>query len=98
MFSKKIVVDLLGCLCRPGSSIATGRPGQTLCCFVDEDRCRGKCLSCNVHACRPNDPLIRTVKVGCASKHLLLFMNDNIVFIIIRAWMFNNFNILLVHS
>lgn len=69
MLSGKYVVDLLECLCRPGSSIATGRPGQTLYCFVDEDLCLGKCLSCKVQACRPNDPLINTVKVGCASKY-----------------------------
>jgi hypothetical protein len=72
MLSEKCVVDLRICLCRLGSSIATGRPGQTLYCFVDEDRCRGKCLNCKVQACRPNDPLINTVKVGCASKNLKL--------------------------
>lgn len=70
MLSEKCVVDLLEYLCRLGSSIATGRPGQTLYCFVDEDRCLGKCLNCKVQACRPNDPLIKTVKVGWASKHL----------------------------
>jgi len=69
MLSEIYLVVLRECLCRFGSSIATGRPGQTLYCFVDEDRCLGKCLSCKVQACRPNDPLINTVKVGCASEY-----------------------------
>jgi len=38
MLSEKCVVDFREYLCRVGSSIATGRPGQTLYCFVDEDR------------------------------------------------------------
>lgn len=66
IFSEKCVVDFRECRCRFGSSIGTGRPGQTLCCFVADDRCRGKCLNCKFHACRPNDPLINSVKVGCA--------------------------------
>lgn len=65
--SEKSLIDLRECLCRPGSSIATGRPGQTLYCFVDDDRCRGKCLNCKCQACLPKDPLANTVKVGCAS-------------------------------
>lgn len=72
MLSEKYVIDFRVCLCRSGSSIATGRPGQKLYCFDDDERCRGKCLNCRLQACRPNDPLINTVKVGCASKYYKL--------------------------